>query len=125
MKVWDREGREAAQGDSLGREPPAPSDQVQEFICEALEAFRTPVPHSSCSEPPATLSRRGNSLTKRKTSTLTTSLLVLQTFSILLVSKNQAWYLLFLELLKFFNLFICFYLHDRLSTTFCGLFLTI
>lgn len=25
---------------------------------------------------------------------------------------------------KFFNLFICFYLHDCLSTTFCGLFLT-
>lgn len=110
MKVWDWEGREAAQGgQSRGENHQPHQTKSRSCICEALEAFRTPVPHSTCSEPPVgwappsrgrTLSRRGNSLTKRKTSTFTTSLLALQTFSILLVSKNQAWYLLFLELLS-------------------------
>lgn len=170
-------------GDSLGERTTSPiRPKSRSCICEALEAFRTPVPHSTCSEPRVgwappsrrrALSRRGSSLTswvrsgeldiavprcfqeepvvhvgpsllpwgnvpilpvsilgrmlngKWKTSTFTTSLLALQTFSILLVSKNQVWYLLFLELLKFFHLFSCFYLHDHLSTTFCGLFLTI
>lgn len=170
-------------GDSLGERTTSPiRPKSRSCICEALEAFRTPVPHSTCSEPwvgwapPSrrrALSRRGNSLTswvwsgeldiccpqmlprgtcgacrpfpaalgkcfyspslytwenverEVKDFYIHNIFISLANFFYFISFKEPGVVFIISRAFKFFHLFSCFYLHDHLSTTFCGLFLTI